>query len=195
MKVLIACEFSGRVRDAFAARGQDSWSCDLLPSETPGQHIQGDVLRILGDHWDLMIAFPPCQYLSVAGNRANYDPVRRLHSIKALAFLATLYWSEIPRVAVENPMGLANTMFKKPSQRIEPYQFGDYERKRTFLWLRRLPPLTPTAAIVPPPAPRHVTQGTGKRWYWTNGGSPGKRRSRTFPGIARAMAEQWGALG
>lgn len=192
MRVLVACEFSGRVRDAFTARGHDAWSCDLLPSETPGQHIQGDVLRILKDGWDLMVAHPPCQYLSCAGNRANEDPIRRQYTIAALDFFARLYWSAVPKVAVENPQGVVSTMFRPATQRIDPYLFGDYERKRTFLWLRGLPPLYPTQPILAPPSPRHITPSTGKRLYWTNGGAPGKRRSRTFPGIARAMAEQWG---
>lgn len=197
-RVLVACEFSGIVRDAFIARGYEAVSCDLLPSERPGPHIQGDVLAVLDDGWDLMVAFPPCTYLSRAGARWWGDPDRQVKADEAAAFFMALANAPISRVAIENPIGQMNRRWRYPDQTIEPFMFGESYRKRTCLWLRGLPPLLATL---------HVAEPT----YWIDSG-PGRRtpgfdyrstrgharsiadRSRTFPGIAAAMAEQWGTL-
>jgi len=182
-RVLVACEFSGVVRDAFAAKGHDAWSCDLLPSDRPGQHIQGDVLEILDQGWDLMIARPPCTHLAVSGAKhfeAKRKDGRRQQGID---FFIALTNAPVPRYAIENLIGIMSSIWRKPDQIIQPWQFGHGETKATCLWLKNLPPLEPSE-IVPgreqkiwklPPSP--------DRW---------KIRSTTFQGIADAMAEQWG---
>lgn len=185
MRVLVACEFSGIVRDAFAARGHDAWSCDLLPTERPGQHIQADVrtLRVKFDHaaWDMLIAFPPCTYLCSSGARwwAEHQHEQSL----AIRFVEWL-WSLPMHKAIENPIGCLSTRWMKPNQIIHPWQFGHGETKATCLWLDRLPPLRPTKIVDGRQARVHMTPQRKDRW---------KDRSRTLPGIAEAMAEQWGA--
>jgi len=139
MRVLVACEFSGIVRDAFAAKGHDAWSCDILPTEKPGNHIQGDVLEILNDGWDLMIAHPPCTYLSYAATRWWNDPGRIWKRIDALTFFAKLWTAPIGKICIENPMGCASPTIAKYSQIVQPYYWGDAESKRTCLWLKNLP--------------------------------------------------------
>jgi hypothetical protein len=194
MRVLVACEFSGVVRDAFKARGHDAWSCDLFPSEIPGQHFQGDVLRVLDEGWDLMIAHPPCTYLSRAGARWWGSIERQNLADRAFAFVMTLWSANIPRVAIENPIGQLDKRWRVADQKIEPYNFGDPYSKATCLWLRGLPLLMDT-----------VHCGTFEPWVACNRSarkrkglpisgkvSGGKEASRTFPGIAKAMAEQWG---
>lgn len=206
MKVLVACEFSGTVRDAFASRGHDAWSCDLLPSERLGNHMQGDVLTILDDGWDLMIAHPPCTYLTTAGNAWLSRPGRAELREEALAFFLALAHAPIPRVCVENPSGVVSTRWRRPDQTVNPYYFGDPHRKRTCLWLRGLRRLWwsaenslfgPATAVDPPPAILH--DANGKARHYTDAMSPGpnrwRERSRTFQGIADAMADQWGSLG
>lgn len=196
MRVLVACEFSGTVRDAFAARGHDAWSCDLLPTEKPGNHIQGDVLEILEDGWDLMIAHPPCTFLTVSGNKwMNHPrfPTRAQDREKAVEFFMALYNAPIKKVAVENPIGIMSTRFRKPDCVVQPWMFGHGETKATCLWLNGLPPLIPThlnnGDLLTPTAPKereqrlHYLPPSPDRW---------KERSRTYPGIAKAMAEQWG---
>ena len=196
MRVLIACEYSGAVRDAFRARGHDAMSCDLLPTDAPGPHYQGDVGQILGDGWDLMIAHPPCTYLSVSGmhwtRRGLRDPQL---TENALEFVRLLMDAPIPRIAIENPVSVISTRIGKPDQIINPYQFGHDASKKTCLWLKGLPPLKPTQVIEP-----RIVNGR-KRWgNQTDSGqnrlSPSpdrwKLRSATFPGIAAAMADQWG---
>lgn len=200
MRVLVACEFSGVVRDAFAARGHDAWSCDLLPSETPGQHIQDDVRRVLRGGWDLMIAHPPCTYLSRAGARWLYqggsvDPERlRLGEEAANLFGELLYTGRIPRVAVENPTPLKVFGLPPHTQAIQPYEFGHPYSKRTLLWLRGLPPLMPTNVVdeYKPLMPSNTGKGraAGQRHHFAN--RTWKQSVRTFDGIAQAMAEQWG---
>jgi hypothetical protein len=183
MKVLIACEFSGRVRDAFATLGHDAWSCDVLDSEAPGQHIKGNVLDVLCRGWDLMIAHPPCTALTVAGNRwyANKPEIIR----EAVDFVLSLAGAPIDRIAIENPIGRLSTLWMKPNQIIQPWQFGHGETKATCLWLKGLPNLQPTD-IVDGRTPRvHHEPPSVDRW---------KNRSRTLPGIAEAMAEQWSNL-
>ena len=196
MRVLIACEYSGAVRDAFRARGHDAMSCDLLPTDAPGPHYQGDVRQVLGDGWDLMIAHPPCTYLSVSGmhwtRRGLRDPQL---TEDALEFVRLLMDAPIPRIAIENPVSVISTCIGKPDQIINPYQFGHDASKKTCLWLKGLPPLKPTQIIEP-----RIVNGR-KRWgNQTDSGqnrlSPSpdrwKLRSATFPGIAAAMADQWG---
>jgi hypothetical protein len=183
VKVLIACEFSGTVRDAFLALGHDAWSCDLLPTESPGPHIHGDVLDVLDQGWDLMIAHPPCTHLAVSGARWFKDKADE--QAEALAFVDALLNAPIPRIALENPVSIISTYIRKPDQTIQPWQFGHPETKRTCLWLKNLPKLRPTE-IVEGREPRiHRLPPGPDRW---------KERSKTYPGIARAMAEQWGAL-
>jgi hypothetical protein len=187
MKVLVACEFSGVVRDAFLAQGHDAVSCDLIPSERPGPHIQGDVLEHLSDGWDLMIAHPPCTDLSKAG--ARWWPQKEADGrIEAgIDFVRAIRNAPIPRIAIENPIGILSRRLRKPTQIIEPYQFGDPWQKATCLWLYNLPRLVATNIIVP-------------EGHWIDTGSTkGKhrnpqKRALTFPGIAAAMASQWGSI-
>lgn len=183
MRVLVACEFSGVVRDAFAAKGHDAWSCDLLPSERPGQHIQGDVRDALALGWDLMLAFPPCTHLAVSGARWFKD--KQVEQYKAIEFVRMLLDQQpwIGRVAIENPVGVLSTRLRRPDQIIQPWQFGHGETKATCLWLRGLPLLRPTQIVPGRRARVHRMAPGPNRW---------KERSRTLPGIAEAMAGQWG---
>ena len=181
LRVLVACEYSGRVRDAFTALGHDATSCDLLPSETPGKHYQGDVQDILGDGWDLMVAHPPCTYLAVSG--ARWWAGREKEQDDAAAFFIDLYNAPIPKVAIENPVGAMSTRFRPPDQYIQPYQFGHGETKKTGLWLRGLPLLQPTNIVDGRENRVHRESPGPDRW---------KRRSTTLQGIADAMAAQWG---
>jgi len=207
VKVLIACEFSGIVRTEFAKLGHDAWSCDLLPTELPGQHIQGDVLDILNDGWDLMIAHPPCTYLSYVANRVWNKRGRKKKREKALEFFMALYNAPIDKICVENPVGYVNTVFRKPDQIIRPYYFGDSDLKRTCLWLKGLPKLLHIKesdlfyekTYTKKPEPLYLCQGEkskGKKIYFTEGmkgfKNRAKARSRSFQGIAKAMATQWG---
>lgn len=181
MRVLVACEFSGIVREAFKAKGHDAWSCDILPTEVPGNHIQGDVLGVLGDGWDLMIAHPPCTHLAVSGARwwANKGPEIEA----ALRFVRQLMEAPIDRICIENPVSSISTAIRKPDQIIQPWQYGHGETKKTCLWLKNLPLLVPTDIVSGrEPKIHHMPPGPD-RW---------KDRSRTYEGIARAMAGQWG---
>ena len=182
MRVLVACEFSGIVRDAFIARGHDAVSCDLLPSERPGPHIQGDVLAHLKDGWDLMVAHPPCTYLAVSGARWFKD--RQQEQREALLFVRQLLRAPILRMALENPVSVISSRIRKPDQIIQPWQFGHGETKATCLWLKNLPPLQPTRIVSGRMARVHRASPGPDRW---------KERSRTLSGIAAAMADQWGA--
>ena len=196
MRVLVACEYSGRVRDAFAARGHDAMSCDLLPTDAPGKHYQGDIFDVIDDGWDLMIAHPPCTYLCSSGLHWNKRiDGRQALTDEALAFVKRLLDAPVPRIALENPIGCISSQIRKPDQTIQPYQFGHDASKSTCLWLKNLPVLTPTELI----APRIVD---GKK-RWANQTDSGqnklppsadrwKIRSETYAGIAAAMAAQWG---
>lgn len=196
MRVLIACEYSGAVRDAFRARGHDAMSCDLLPTDVPGPHYQGDVFDVIGDGWDLMVAHPPCTYLSSSGLHWNGRVEGRAAKTEdALAFVRALLDAPIPRIAIENPVGCIGTRIRKADQTIQPHQFGDDASKATCLWLKGLPLLTPTARV-----PGRMVNGKPR---WANQTDSGqnrlapsadrwKLRSATFPGIAAAMADQWG---
>lgn len=181
VRVLVACEFSGAVRDAFAARGHDAWSCDILPSETPGQHYQGDVRDFLEAGWDLLIAHPPCTHLAVSGARWFKD--KKDEQAHGLGFVMQLWSAPVDRIAIENPISILSSRWRKPDQIIQPWQFGHGETKATCLWLRGLPKLKPTE-IVEGREPRvHFMPPSANR---------AKERARTYPGIAAAMADQWG---
>lgn len=181
MKVLVACEFSGTVRDAFTARGHYAMSCDLLPTESPGPHYQGDVRDVLNDWWDLMIAHPPCTRLAVSG--ARWWPAKQAEQAEAIEFVRMLMAAPIDRIAVENPIGKLSSAIRKPEQIIQPWQFGHGETKATCLWLKNLPPLHPTKIVEGREARIHRMPPSADRW---------KLRSLTYPGIAAAMADQWG---
>jgi site-specific DNA-cytosine methylase len=181
--VLVACEFSGIVRDAFARRGHDAWSCDLLPTERPGNHIQGDVLKIKDGDWQLLIAFPPCTHLAVSG--ARWFKEKQVEQREAILFFMMLADLNIPRIAIENPIGIMSTIWRKPDQIIQPWQFGHGETKATCLWLKNLLLLEPTNIVEGRIARVHRMPPGPDRW---------KNRSRTYEGIAEAMAEQWGTL-
>ncbi len=191
MRVLIACEYSGAVRDAFRARGHDAMSCDLLPSETPGPHYQGPVQDILGDGWDLMVAHPPCTHLAVSGARWFKD--KQTEQAEALDFVRLLLAAPIPRIALENPVSIISSRIRKPDQVIQPWQFGHEATKTTCLWLKGLPKLVPTNIVGK--GARHVTKSGKSLPQWYNlppSADRWKIRSATFQGIADAMADQWG---
>lgn len=183
MKVLIACEFSGIVREAFKAKGHDACSCDLLPSEIPGQHYQGNVFDIINDGWDLIIAHPPCTHLAVSGARWFKD--KQTEQQEAISFFMQLVNAPIEKIAVENPISIMSTIYRKPDQIIQPWQYGHGETKSTCLWLKNLPLLQPTNIVSGREQRIHKMPPGPDRW---------KERSRTFKGIALAMAEQWGSL-
>lgn len=190
MNVLVACEFSGIIRDAFIARGHDAWSCDIVDTESIGPHIKGDVLDILYHSddcyptWDLMIAHPPCDHLAVSGARWFPQKIADGRQERAIWFFMHLVNApNIERICVENPISIMSTQYRKPDQIIQPWMFGHGETKATCLWLKNLPLLQPT----------HIVSGREQR-VWKEGPSPErkKNRSRTYTGIAQAMAEQWG---
>jgi len=183
MRVLVACEYSGRVRDAFSALGHDAWSCDLLPSEAPGKHYQGDVLDILDLGWDLLIAHPPCTHLAVSGAR-HFKHKRKVQA-EALDFVRLLLDAPVPRIALENPVSIISSRVRKPDQVVQPWQFGHGETKATCLWLKNLPLLRPTRVVSGREARVHRMAPGPDRW---------RERSRTYPGIAKAMAKQWGVI-
>ena len=207
MKVLIACEYSGTVRDAFIKRGHQAISCDILPTDVPGPHYQGDVFDLIDDRnsngWDLMIAHPPCTYLTVTGNKwmkpefAHRFPDRHKQRQEALEFFKRLFECNIPRVCLENPVGVVSTMYRKPTQYIHPWQFGDPHSKKTGLWLKNLPALIPTKIV----EPQFHAYKDGRKdpvWHMDSMKLPPlermKFRSKTFQGIADAMADQWSNL-
>lgn len=195
MRVLVACEFSGTVRDAFATLGHDALSCDLLPTEKPGKHYQGDVLNILHDGWDLMIAHPPCTYLSSSGmhwtTRGLRDPQL---TEDALEFVRVLLDAPIPRIALENPVGVISTRIRKYDQMVQPWYFGDDASKRTCLWLKNLPPLIDTNRLPGDHKTRRANQTDSGQNRLGPSADRWKLRSVTYPGIAAAMAQQWGGL-
>jgi hypothetical protein len=196
MKVLVACEYSGVVRDAFISRGHDAMSCDLLPTESDGPHYEGDIRDILDGEWDLMIAHPPCTYLSSSGLHWNKRrPERAAQTEEALSFVQLLLNAPIERIALENPVGCIGTRIRPADQYVHPHQFGDDASKRTGLWLKGLPKLLPTELVEP-----RMVQGKPR---WGNQTDSGQNRlgpsvdrwalrSKTYQGIADAMADQWG---
>ena len=193
MRVLVACEMSGVVREAFANRGHDAWSCDILPSLLPGNHVQGDVMRLLDDDWDMLIAFPPCTHLAVSGARWFKD--KAVEQQIAIKFFLDLTNAPIPRICIENPVGIMSTHYRKPNQYIQPWQFGHDASKKTGLWLKGLAPLKATGNV-----PARILGGK-KRWGNQTDSGQNKLtpsddramlRSLTYQGIAHAMADQWG---
>jgi hypothetical protein len=190
MRVLIACEYSGAVRDAFIRQGHDAMSCDLLPTDSPGNHYHGNVFDVINDGWDLMIGHPPCTHLAVSGARWFKDKIEEQK--EALAFVQRLMDAPIERIAIENPVSVISSRIKKPDQIIQPWMFGHPEAKATCLWLKNLPKLVATDVLSLPESGRWQNQtpsGQNKlgpsplRW---------KERSKTYQGIANAMATQWG---
>ena len=182
MRVLVGCEFSGTVRRAFADLGHDAWSCDILPAEDGSrQHFQCDVREVLADGWDLAIFHPPCTHLAVSGARWFKD--KREDQEMALDFVRDLMAAPIPRWCIENPVSIISSRIRKPDQTIQPWEYGHGEVKRTCLWLKGLMPLRPTNIVEGREARIHKMPPGPDRW---------KERSRTFPGIAAAFAEQWG---
>lgn len=183
MKVLVACEYSGTVRDAFLRGGHEAMSCDLLPTDVSGPHYQGDVFDIIGQGWDIMIAHPPCTHLAVSGARYFYK--KQKEQAEALDFVRRLMNAPIPRIALENPISVISSRIRKPDQIVQPWQFGHGETKATCLWLKNLPKLVPT----------NVVEGREQRiWLLPPSKDRWKIRSKTFQGIADAMAFQWGRL-
>ena len=181
MKVLIGCEFSQVVTKAFRDRGHEAYSCDLFPTEgNPDWHIEGDVLNVLGDEWDLAIFHPPCTYLAVSG--ARWFKYRQKEQERALNFVRTLLNADIPKIALENPISILSTKIRKPDQIIQPWMFGHGETKATCLWLKGLPKLQPTNIVAGRDNRVHREPPSKDRW---------KKRSRTYSGIADAMSEQW----
>lgn len=218
-RALIACEYSGTVRDAFVARGVDAWSCDILPTSAPGNHLQCDVMEILEDDWDMMIAFPPCTYLTVTGNKWLKDQParksgalvgheRRSATLEAISFFKALAGANIPRIAIENPVGVMSSQWREPDQIIQPFYFGDEAQKKTCLWLKNLPPLQHAAEDDWFAKKTHVGRGdihvckSGKKipkWYAYADKSKGQAeraliRSKTPSGLAEAAADQWAPL-
>ena len=183
MRVLIACEYSGAVRDAFIALGHDAMSCDLLPTDVPGPHYQGDVRDVIGRGWDLMIAHPPCTHLAVSGARHFAAKRADGRQQEGIDFFMMLADADIPRYAIENPICIMSSIWRKPDQVIQPWQFGHGETKATCLWLKGLPKLTPTNIVEGRADRIHKMPPSPDRW---------KLRSATYAGIAAAMAEQWG---
>jgi hypothetical protein len=193
VRVLVACEFSGAVRDAFTARGHDAMSCDLLPAETPGRHYQGDVRDVLGGGWDLMVGHPPCTYLAVSGLHWNKRrPERALLTEEALEFVRLLLDAPIPQIALENPVGCISSRIRKPDQIIQPWQFGHDASKATCLWMKGLPLLQPTDVLPGGRAARRANQTASGQNKLSPSKDRWKLRSLTYPGIAEAMATQWG---
>jgi hypothetical protein len=207
MKVLIACEYSGTVRDAFIKAGHEAISCDLLPTDVPGPHYQGSVFDLIDDRnsndWDLMIGHPPCTYLTVTGNKwfkpefKDRFPDRHQQREDALDFFRRLFECNIARICLENPVGVVSTMYRKPTQYVQPWQFGDPHSKKTGLWLKNLPELVPTKIV----EPQFYTYKDGRKdpiWHVESMRMKPlermKHRSKTFQGIADAMATQWGNL-
>jgi hypothetical protein len=202
LKVLVGCEFSGIVRNAFLSKGHDAISCDLLPTEQPGTHYQGDVRDLFYENWDLAILHPPCTYLAVSGNRWMKDnSERQKQREEAIKFFMEMVNAPITRIAVENPVSIMSTYYRVPDQYIQPYEFGHPETKKTSLWLKNLPLLRPTKIV----EPRYILGKDGKRYsptHYLSKGSAKKyfgmdrqqARSKTYTGIADAMAIQWGNL-
>lgn len=185
MRILIACEYSGVVRDAFTRGGHEAMSCDLLPTEQPGPHYQGDVRDVINYPWDLMVAHPPCTHLSVSG--ARHFEAKRMDGRQqsAVSFFVMLAKADIPMIAIENPICIMSSLWRKPDQVIQPWMFGHGETKATCLWLKGLPPLTPTNIVEGRENRVHRMPPSEDRW---------KERSRTYQGIADAMAGQWGNI-
>ena len=195
MKILIACEFSGTVRDAFIAKGHDVMSCDLMPTDVPGPHYQGDIMDIIDDGWDMMIAHPPCTHLAVSGARHFAKKIADGRQQQGIDFFMQIINANIQKIAVENPIGIMSSIYRKPDQIIQPWEYGHKTTKGTCLWFKNLPLLKPTNIV---DKGEFVTFPSGKRmskWYADSAKNPPKIRekirNKTFQGIADAMADQW----
>jgi site-specific DNA-cytosine methylase len=203
MRVLVACEFSGTVRDAFRKLGHDAWSCDLLPTDADSTyHYQGDVIPLLEQNWDLMIAHPPCTHLAVSGSKYFAQKIADGRQQQGIDFFMQFANSKCPKIAIENPVGIMSSKWRKPDQIIQPWQFGHPESKKTCLWLKGLPKLQPTN-ILPLPECGHWENQTKEHqnkllvdgvWIGWNDPRTAHLRSKTYQGIADAMAQQWGVL-
>ena len=210
-RILIGCEYSGIVRDAFSKLGHDAWSLDILPTESPGNHIQDNLLDHLDKEWDLLIAHPPCTYLAVSGNRwlYNQDGTKNItrwnEQEKALNFVRAILSAPVPRICVENPISVISSNIRKPDQIIQPYYFGDSFKKSTCLWLKNLPLLKKTNEVSPGEFVKFTCRKTGRiktqpKWYYDvlktakTSAERQKLRSKTFQGFADAMADQWSAV-
>lgn len=193
-KILLACEFSGVVRDAFLAKDCDAWSCDIIPTETPGPHLQCDVLTILDDGWDLMIAFPPCTCLCVSGARYFAQKRQDGSQQQAVDFFMALANANIPKICIENPVGIMSTRWRKPDQIIQPFEFGHPESKKTCFWLKNLPKLTPTNILPTPSSGRWYNQTPSGQSKLGPSKNRAKIRSTTYEGVGKAMADQWAGL-
>jgi site-specific DNA-cytosine methylase len=192
MKILIACEYSGIVRDAFTRKGHDAMSCDILPTESEGKHYQGDIFDVLYDDWDMMIAHPPCTHLSVSGARWFTEGKKPMYlREQALDFVRKLMEAPIKKIAIENPVSVISSHIRKSDQMINPYQFGHKEQKRTCLWLKNLPKLKETNNVKEEMMKLPISVRTRIHYLGSN---KGKERSKFYTGIADAMAEQWGAV-
>jgi hypothetical protein len=190
MRILVACEYSGRVREAFRKLGHDAWSCDLLPSDDNSPyHIQGDVLEILGDGWDMMIAHPPCTHLAVSGAKHFEQKRKDGRQQEGIDFFMEMINAPIEKICVENPVCIMSTVYRKPDNIIQPYEFGDPFKKTTCLWLKNLPKLKPTDIV----EPNIKTYKDGSRFSADYGWSSNHKRNATYQGVANAMASQWGA--
>ena len=182
MRVLIACEYSGKVRDAFLAKGHDAMSCDIIATDAPGPHHEGDVMDIIHDDWDMLVAFPPCTHLASSGARWFRDKIADGRQQEGIDFFMALANAPIDKIALENPIGIMSTRYRKPDQIIQPWQHGHGETKATCLWLKGLPLLKPT----------DIVEGREPRmWKLPPSKDRAKIRSETYDGIAKAMAEQW----
>ena len=190
MKVLVACEYSGKTRDSFTRNGHDAISCDLLPTERPGKHYQGDVRDIINDGFDLMVAHPSCQHLAVSGSRHFWR--KQKEQKEALDFVRLLMNCNIPRWCIENPISVISSAIRPPDQIIQPYEYGDPYQKSTCLWLKNLPLLRPTKIV---DKGEFYISPSGKKlpaWYAKMGSGSGKQRSLSFDGISNAFGDQWG---
>jgi hypothetical protein len=193
VRVLVACEYSGVVRDAFRALGHDAMSCDLLPTESPGPHYCGDVRDVLNYPWDMMLAFPPCTNLCVSGAKHFADKRMNGRQQASASFFMTLAKADIQKIAIENPVGVMSTLWRQPDQIINPWQFGHPEQKKTCLWLKGLPSIMETQNVYA--AMMELPKKERERLHYLSPSEDrGKLRSATFPGIAQAMAQQWGAV-
>lgn len=192
MKVLVACEYSGRVRDAFTRMGHEAMSCDLLPTESPGAHFQGDIREVLGGSWDMVLAFPPCTHLAVSGARYFAEKRADGRQKQGIEFFMLFVGCGVEKLVIENPIGIMSRVYRKPDQIIQPWQYGHPESKATCLWLRGVPLLRPTKILPQPDSGRWENQTPSGQNKLGPSVDRAKIRSATYQGIAEAMAEQWG---
>lgn len=200
MKILVACEYSGVVREAFTKLGHDATSCDLLPTDIPGKHHQGDIMDILYNDWDIIIAFPPCTHLAVSGSKYFAQKIADGRQQQGIDFFMMFANHPCQKIAIENPIGVMSTKWRKPDQIIQPYEYGHPESKKTCLWLKGLPKLVPTNILPKPECGYWDNQTPGRqnkivvdgKWIGFNDKRTAHLRSKTYQGVADAMAEQWG---